>query len=233
MAATAVSRLPNAVITTTGVSVRLAATQAATSSPEVPGMFRSTTIASKSASSSSASAASPDVRDVDLEAPRLRKPGLQQRAHLALVVDRPASPAPAGAHAALRGRNIENRLPRPGALSACDPAAVLVDDVVGHRQTEPRRFADRLGGEEGLEHARQHVGRHARPVVAHRQLESPRQQPAPSLVRPALAAHARGSQRHVDRPASALAWMAFTIRLVRACCTCVASAVTGADSTSV
>jgi len=49
MAATAVSRLPNAVMTTTGVSGRLAATQDATSSPDVPGMFRSTTMASKSA----------------------------------------------------------------------------------------------------------------------------------------------------------------------------------------
>ncbi len=44
-------------------------------------------------------------------------------------------------------------------------AARLAHEAVQHRQAETRALAYRLGGEEGLEHPLQHVGRHALTLV--------------------------------------------------------------------
>src|SRR4051812_28940553 len=45
-------------------------------------------------------------------------------------------------------------------------AVSLNDDVMSHRQAEPRSFSGRLGGEEGIEHLFPHVSRDAGAVIA-------------------------------------------------------------------
>src|SRR4051794_32566536 len=52
------------------------------------------------------------------------------------------------------------------ALDVDPPAVLLDDDVVGHRQAEPRTLARWLGGEERVEHLFLHFGRNASAVVA-------------------------------------------------------------------
>ena len=43
---------------------------------------------------------------------------------------------------------------------------LLDDDVMGHREAEPRPFPGRFGGEEGVEHFFSHFGRNPSAVVA-------------------------------------------------------------------
>ena len=58
-------------------------------------------------------------------------------------------------------------VPSPGSLSQHDLAARLLDEAVGHRQAQAGALPGRLGGEEGFEGARQHLGRHALAGVGH------------------------------------------------------------------
>ena len=115
---------------------------------------------------------------------------------------RRSDPWPGRAHRSRRppGQEHQNRLPRPGSLSAASQPPCSSTMSLRDRQAQAGRFADRLGGEEGLEHARQHVGRHARPVVAHAARAS--RAPSPRVVRPRGQRCAR-SQRHVDAPPGA------------------------------
>src|SRR5262249_34090310 len=47
-----------------------------------------------------------------------------------------------------------------------DPAAMLLDDdVIGHREAEPRAFPGWLGGQKGIEHLLSHFGRDTAAVV--------------------------------------------------------------------
>jgi hypothetical protein len=45
----------------------------------------------------------------------------------------------------------------------------LAGEAIDHRQAEPGALADRLGGEERIEGARHHIGRHAGAGVANAQ----------------------------------------------------------------
>ena len=87
MAATAVSRLPKAVMTTTGTSGRLATMRSHSSSPFMPRMLRSVTTTSTSASRSAASAAAGSVRHSVTSKPCGGEARLEQLAHAPVVVD--------------------------------------------------------------------------------------------------------------------------------------------------
>ncbi len=67
------------------------------------------------------------------------------------------------------GSHITKRLPYPSSLSTVDPAAVIAHDAVGDRETEAGALAGPLGGEEGLEEARQVLGGDPGSVVGDRE----------------------------------------------------------------
>jgi hypothetical protein len=62
---------------------------------------------------------------------------------------------------------MQTSVPCPGRFDA-HLAARLLGEAVHHRQAQAGALPHRLGGEEGIEGARQHVRRHAGAVVAHR-----------------------------------------------------------------
>src|SRR5882724_6293938 len=162
MAPTAVSRLPKAVMTTTGTSGRFATMRSHSSSPFIARIFKSVTTTSNDSVSMSESASSAAARN------RQSKP-LR------------ASPLASMSPMAASSSTIKIALPMESILDggkvngeaaavadvvvSGDPTAVLLDDAVTHGQAEPRPLADVLGSEEGLEDTRQVLGRDSSTLV--------------------------------------------------------------------
>ena len=103
-----------------------------------------------------------------------------------------------------RGRNsLHARAPAEFRVDL-DVAVRLLDEAVDHRQPEARALADRLGGEERIEGAGDHVGRHAGAGVGdgeHDILARPRPARAPQRPRRASAL----AVSIVSRPPSGMA----------------------------
>ena len=160
MAATAESRLPNAVMTTTGTSGRFAQILSQSAIPSTPGMFRSVTTTSKSSASSRSNAASARAAHATSYA-RFRSPSSivsQSSASSSTMSTRVMAPSPEG--------ECVNVGPVTELARDRDPTAMLADDSVGDRQAQARPLADVLRREERLEHARQVLRGDPAPFVA-------------------------------------------------------------------
>ena len=213
IAATADSRLPNPVMTTTGTSRPVRGDPLAERDAVNAGMFRSVTTTSKSSASSRSNAV------VRARVPtRRRMPA--SRAQLERLAELSSSSTMStSCHGSLGKMNAELGPVAKLALDP-DPTAVLADDSVGDRQAQARPLADVLRSEERLEHARQVLRGDAAPLVADADAEVVGLRP-PVIGRRLCA---RPVNRELHAPGLVIAWVAFMTRFVIACSIWPASA---------
>ena len=135
----AVSRLPKAVITITGMSGRLAASRVQNCRPSMPGIFRSVNTTSKSSRQKRSNAASAEVKQHGAKS-RSRKSASQQVAHAPFVVDDQDSRL----HElrSLRQMTVK-QLPSPGRLATSIQPPCSWTMPVGDREAQPGAFAER------------------------------------------------------------------------------------------
>src|SRR5450432_585140 len=150
MAPTAVSRLPKAVMTTTGTSGRLATIRAHSSRPFMARMFKSVTTTSNGSVSMSASASSAAVRN--RQSNPLRARPFTSISHMATSSSTIRIALPIGS--ILVGRQVNGEAAALADVAVHgDPTAVLLDDAVADGEAEPGPLPDVFRREEGLEDA--------------------------------------------------------------------------------
>ena len=117
-----------------------------------------------------------------------------------------ASDLCAAAPASERGSSSVTIVPTPTSLSIVTLTAGLLREAVDLRQAQARALADVLGGEERLEHARQHLGRHSAARVGDGELHEVGRQAI-------VAASARSPAAMVMMPPSGIASRAFSAQV--------------------
>src|SRR5208283_2049441 len=150
MAAMAVSKLPNALITITTLSGRLSRMRRHSSSPFIPGMLMSTRTMSTlpAATISRASCAAVELRTAKPSRPspsttKLHRAGSSSTTSRFVVI---------GFHCPLGKRQIDGKTTSFVDLAGnADPAPVVTYYAVGHGQPQAGSFTHILGGEERLE----------------------------------------------------------------------------------
>ena len=194
-----------------GVPGRASRTASATSVPMPSGSTTSLRRRSMSPHRRRCSiAAAHGVLDAHLVAEvRQRSPG--ERRDRGLVVDHQDRLGPSGPRAGIGvgavvgpradqlGQQELDRGPDARRRREPDVAAGLADEVAHHREPEPGAAAGLLGREERLEHASQHVVRHAAAGVGHG--DGHERSGDRGVVRDVPAGQARAAGRDGDRPA--------------------------------
>ena len=118
------------------------------------------------------------------------------------------------------------RVPDARALRGAHEPAALVDDAVGAGQAEPGAGALRLGGEERLEDAGQHLGRHAAARCLRPQARRSAPRCSMRFDRRVGLADERRAGRTTMRPPGGVASRAFSTRFMTTCSICARSPVT-------